>query len=340
MFHASSMELKNPKYVKIYRSSSTSAISTSLDLEINIKPEKIPNNYAVEKTPLRTIWQNDFRGRNIAVDGRKRSQSASIPNIPPEKMNTRKGLKFKTPISTRFNFLSPHSIPIQNERNQKSALKFCKTSKMIKFYSPESVQQTNGILKVADVDLPTLFYAPFMKQVSESEKKFHLILRAIKTNECKLVKALIKKKFIAMSEIRKRDSLIHEAAYKGCLKCTKLLIKNGSSVHSNDDEGFSPVHAAVIGKSFEVLNHLLESGASANCVSNTGWSAMHLVITMSKDNSMPSLKMLDALTKHGGNPFVKTNLNVTPFQLCIDLKRTLLLDYYICSSAGIVGKNC
>ncbi|XP_012566448.2 ankyrin repeat domain-containing protein 49 [Hydra vulgaris] len=341
MLYGSNKELKIPINFQIYRSSSTSALSAPCLDEEDTKLKIDSENDVVEKTQsMMQFSESDILtnkiyedGINTPDNGRKRLRAFTETTLDPEMLTSRKSLKLKTPMAARFSFLNPHSIPFQNEKVQKTS------TKISKHFKPIKTEYFGSNSSFSEEGLQNLLYVPFTKKVSESEKRFYQILQAIKSDECKLVKTIVKKKIIATSEIRKKDSLIHEAAYKGCLKCTKILIKNGSSLHSIDDEGFSPVHAAVIGGNFEVLRYLLENGASPNSVSNTGWSPMHLVIATSKDNLMLSLKMLDVLTKHGGNPFIKTNLNVTPFQLCINLKIILLLDYYICSSKDFLVKH-
>ncbi|XP_065674075.1 ankyrin repeat and protein kinase domain-containing protein 1-like [Hydra vulgaris] len=156
---------------------------------------------------------------------------------------------------------------------------------------------------------------------SNQQEILDYLQKNIQVHNCKKIRSVLKKKFNLGSY---PNSLMHDAAFKCCEKCLKLLIKNGCSISQKDDSGFIPLHAAVMGENIPAVTFLLEHSPHVNETSNDGWTALHLAVMLN------NLKIVHSITMHGGNPYLISNLQTTPFKLCIEKKRTLLLDYFIC----------
>ena len=188
---------------------------------------------------------------------------------------------------------------------------------------PDELKLFNKTLTVRKS--PFLGSRSSIKILSGDEKKkiFNNMLNLIQDGECKKLKLLMKRHLIDVSKTIDGVSLLHEASYKGCTKCIKNLIKNGCSQNIADESGWSPIHAAVFGNDICTVKCLLEYDISMNTLSNDGWSPLHLSVYAGK------LTVVHEIMKYGGDPLLHSGLGVSPFQLAIDLKRSLILDYFL-----------
>ncbi|XP_065674019.1 uncharacterized protein LOC124806015 isoform X2 [Hydra vulgaris] len=143
----------------------------------------------------------------------------------------------------------------------------------------------------------------------------------IQIHSCKTIRTILKKRIYDLGCYP--NFLMHDAAFKCCDKCLKALIKNGCSISQQDESGFIPLHAAVMGENISALTFLLQHNSHVNESSNDGWTALHLAIILN------NLKMVHSITVRGGNPYLTTKLGITPFELSIKNKQTLILDYFI-----------
>ena len=146
----------------------------------------------------------------------------------------------------------------------------------------------------------------------------------IRTNDCKKVRNLLRKYSGDLNEISEGEGggLLHEAAYKGCTKCVKTLLKQGSYVNLTDHQGWTPLHAAVLGCNLKAVKCLLNKCALPNELNGDGLSSCHLAVFMN------DVRVLRELIQAGGDPLQPAAL-ISPFQLAIDLKKTIVLDYFL-----------
>ena len=164
------------------------------------------------------------------------------------------------------------------------------------------------------------------KSTSDSETKdFETIaVQCIHSDDCKLLKSTLKRKLVnANTVINGKSTLMHEAAYKGCTKCIKALNKHGGDVNAADDSGWTPLHASVFGQQLDALKMLLELESCVDRLSNTGWTPLHLGVFFD------DLFIVHELITNGADPLLLPSNNVTPFQLAINLNKSLILDYFV-----------
>lgn len=157
----------------------------------------------------------------------------------------------------------------------------------------------------------------------EKTKLFTEMLECIRHDDCKRLKILVKRRLIDINTIQDSMSLLHEACFKGCIKCIKVLTKNGSSVTLLDATGWTPLHAAVAGENVECIRYILQCEASLTSITDDGWSPLHLAV------SVGDLYIVHEIIMHGGDPLFHAAGKLTPFQLAINLKQTLILDYFL-----------
>ena len=205
----------------------------------------------------------------------------------------------KTTIQ-RFSYVSS----ILRRRSSNNQTSDCRKNR-VRFFSSPSLPELSGHFPL-----------------SKSQQEFHnSLLKNIQIHSCKKIRCLLRKRVYDLGSYS--NTLMHDAAFKCCEKCLKSLIKNGCSISQKDDAGFIPLHAAVMGENMQTLTFLLEHTAHANETSNDGWTALHLAVILN------NLKMVHSITMRGGNPYLISKLQSTPFKLCIEMKRTLILDYFI-----------
>ena len=178
--------------------------------------------------------------------------------------------------------------------------------------------------------------AKFDKEISAEEQKriYSEMLKSIRENDCRRLKLLLKRRRVAANSFEHDTSLIHESAFKGCEKCVKLLMKNGWCIDLQDDAGWRPLHAAVFGRSLDVVKCLLAKGADSNVLTKAGLSPLHLAV------SNNDLYTTHELFQYGADPLIESRSAMvdegTPFQLAINLKNTLVLDYFLLQSSFLV----
>jgi len=182
----------------------------------------------------------------------------------------------------------------------------------------------------------------FEKDSAETRRQvYDEMLKCIQEDNCKRLKFLLKRRNTDInvtenisnnSKNNNNASLIHEAAFKGCSKCLKALLKAGWCIELVDASGWTPLHAAVYGQSLEAVRVLLSRGANANSLTADGLSPLHIAI-YDED-----LYMTHELFQYGVDPLLESQLVdiTTPFQLAINLKRNLLLDYMLMQSCFLV----
>jgi len=157
----------------------------------------------------------------------------------------------------------------------------------------------------------------------DERRKLHCeMLNCIRNDDCKGLRSLLKKRIVDVNVVTKDGSLIHEASYKGCTKCMKFLLKGGCYVTGCDELGWTALHAAVLSKSLDAIKLLLENYALPNQLNYDGLTPCHLAVIIG------DLYITHELMKSGGDPLVK-NTHITPFQLAIDLKQCVILDYFL-----------
>ena len=157
----------------------------------------------------------------------------------------------------------------------------------------------------------------------DEKKKMHVeMLQCIRNDDCKGFRSLLKKRIVDVNIVNKHGSLIHDASYKGCTKCIKALLKGGCFVNLCDDFGWTALHAAVLAKNLDAIKLLIENNAFPNQLSTDGLSPCHLAVMVG------DLHIIHELVRAGGDPLVK-NAEITPFQLAIDLKKSVVLDYFL-----------
>lgn len=165
------------------------------------------------------------------------------------------------------------------------------------------------------------------------KKAYDEMLKCVRDNDCKRLKLLIKRRKADVNTLEHNPSLLHEASYKGCAKCTKALLKMGWSVNLPDSLEWKPLHVAVFGGCLETVRVLLHHGACVNDVTSDGFTPLHLAVHLG------DLYIVHELITHGSNPLMSTtNFPETPFQLSINLKKTLILDYFLYQSCFLVDK--
>ena len=160
------------------------------------------------------------------------------------------------------------------------------------------------------------------------------MLKSIRENDCRRLKLLLKRRRVVVNSFEHDTSLIHESAFKGCEKCVKLLMKNGWCIDLQDDAGWRPLHAAVFGQSLDVVKCLLAKGADSNVLTKAGLSPLHLAV------SNNDLYTTHELFQYGADPLIESRSAMvdegTPFQLAINLKNTLVLDYFLLQSSFLI----
>ena len=178
--------------------------------------------------------------------------------------------------------------------------------------------------------------AKFDKEISAEERKrlYSEMLKSIRDDDCRRFKLLLKRRRVAVNSFEHDTSLIHEAAFKGCEKCVKLLMKGGWCVDLQDDAGWRPLHAAAFGRSLDAVKCLVAKGADPNVLTKAGLSPLHLAVYNN------DLYTTHELFQHGADPLVESRSAMvdegTPFQLAINLKNTLVLDYFLLQSTFLV----
>ena len=176
--------------------------------------------------------------------------------------------------------------------------------------------------------------AKFDKEVSVDERKkvYMEMLKSIREGDCRRLKLLLKRRRTDINSFEHDTSLIHESAFKGCEKCVKLLIKVGWSMDLPDEAGWRPLHAAVFGQSLDMVKCLLTKGADPNTLTKAGLSPLHLAVYNN------DLYITHELFQQGADPLIHSHTTEegTPFQLAINLKNTLVLDYFLLQSSFLV----
>ena len=113
----------------------------------------------------------------------------------------------------------------------------------------------------------------------------------------------------------------------------KTLLKHGCYVNLSDGQGWTPLHAAVLGRDVDAVRFLLANSALPNVLSLVGLSPCHLSVFVN------DVAIMHELVQAGGDPLqtATAHAQYTPFQLALDLKRTLLVDYLLRLPCFLVG---
>lgn len=194
-----------------------------------------------------------------------------------------------------------------------------------------SGRNTSGLffdrLNPPPISLMKLTHSSFNNEIFEEMK------RCLDVDDCKTFRTIAKKKLVDVNTISKGSlSLLHEASYKGCVKCIKSILKHGGDVNVQDDMGWSPLHAAIAAKNLDAVKMLLHGEACVNKSCLNGWSPLLLAVYMDE------LDIVHELICNGGDPLLCNKANISPFQLSINLKRGLILDYFLHLSCFLVEK--
>ena len=165
-----------------------------------------------------------------------------------------------------------------------------------------------------------------VNSAEERRKIYGEMLKSIRENDCRRLKFLLSKRRTRpeANTFEKDTSLIHEACFVGCDKCVKQLTKAGWSVDLCDNANWQPLHAAAFGRSLDAMRCLLEKGADPNALTRDGLSALHFGVYNN------DLYLVHALIQYGADPcIVSRSHEGTPFQLAINLKSELVLEYLL-----------
>lgn len=262
-------------------------------------------------------------------DGRKSPKPQKSPKSP-------KTPKVRTPSFFRKNSIFGYSTTEQ--QNIRSNLRsvsdtnnvFAKTQlkKTVSFPS-QSLQDISmcGTPRISPRHRMSFSSTMFMHKITNEEEQremFHELIRCIQTDDCKALKTIMKRKLIDTNSITENSfTLLHEASYKGCIKCMKILIKNGCCVDKSDESGWTALHASIFANQFDAVKFLLDNHAPVNTISSKGWTPLHLGVFVG------DLYIVHELVRNGGDPLLCNDKNVSPFQLAINLSKSLLLDYFL-----------
>lgn len=111
-----------------------------------------------------------------------------------------------------------------------------------------------------------------------------------------------------------------------------MLLRGGSVLHCNKDAEF-PIHIAAMKSNVDAVQFLLENGAKANIL--TKYSSCDFSYFASKrENALhyammtenSSVELVQMLLNHGGDKFVVSDKEDSPFTLAKKLKRNAILE--------------
>ena len=159
---------------------------------------------------------------------------------------------------------------------------------------------------------------------AEENEMYRELLRCVIEDDCKTLKAILKRKLIDVNTKGENSStLMHQAAFKGCVKCVKTLIKYGSDVNATDNEGWGPLHASIFSRQLPVVKMLLDNYSRVDVLSSSGWSPLHLSVYLN------DLYITHELVQHGADTMLNNSYGVSPFQLAINLDKSLIFQYFL-----------
>ncbi|SJK85940.1 26S proteasome non-ATPase regulatory subunit 10 [Babesia microti strain RI] len=145
------------------------------------------------------------------------------------------------------------------------------------------------------------------------------------------VKALLTHKCAPSRRVGVYSTCIHFAAIKGNVEMTKLLMENGLSINDRDSANLTPLDYAAFRKNYRYLNYIIDNGGKIDNIDINNRTVLH---SAALGGHVDNFKLLLA---KGGNPKVRDNWGLTPYDLAVLRNHDKLIRFMEKNKCNIKG---